>query len=79
MNELDEKIKNLAIENWAQFVVLVGRETLICAKARMLRKEGKSYNQIMIKLGMTKSQVRYACQNLSPLLSPDDTTVIKQY
>lgn len=60
---LDDKLQKLAITNWAQFLVLIGADTLKCAQARLLRAEGKSYQQIATKLGMTVQQVRTAVKN----------------
>lgn len=57
---IDDKIQQLAITNFAQFLVLIGHDNLQAAKARLLRAEGQSYQQISIKLGMTVQQVRTA-------------------
>ncbi len=61
MSELDEKLKKIASENWEEFLRIVGDDSIVIAKARLLRKEGKSYNQISIKLSITESKARYAC------------------
>ena len=57
---IEDKLKNIAIEDFANFLVLMGRDNLNIVKARILRNEGKSLNQIALKLGMTISQVRTA-------------------
>lgn len=68
-SNLDDKIQQLAITNFAQFLVLIGHDALQAAKARMLRAEGKSYQQIALKLGMTIQQVRTAVKNEQGSLS----------
>lgn len=64
MSNLDDQLKNLATTDWKQFMEVVGEGTLITAKARILRKNGKSYHQISVKLSLTQSQVRYACKDV---------------
>lgn len=59
-SELDDKLKKLAIDDWEQFVAIMGEDSLVVAKMRLLKKEGKSYRQISLKLSVTESQVRYA-------------------
>lgn len=61
MSELDNKLQELAKTDWETFFQLVGPNAILTAKARILRKEGKSYRQISVKLEMTESQVRHAC------------------
>lgn len=73
MNDLDKKLQEIATTNWEQFMEIVGPEILITAKARILRKEGKSYQQICIKLEMTESQARYACKTQKAINFNGDT------
>lgn len=61
MTELDQKLREIAMLNWSQFVDLVGRDAITSAKACLLRKRKMSYPQISIKLSITESQAKYAC------------------
>lgn len=61
MNELELKLQDLAIKNWAVFIAVMGDNAMTIAKAKILRKEGKSYYQIGMKLHITEAQARYAC------------------
>lgn len=59
--ELDNELKDLAKNDWDKFIILMGPESVTVAKMRLLKKKGKSYRQISLKLTVTESQVRYAC------------------
>lgn len=58
--DLDSRLKDIAINNWDSFSNLIGQEAILAAKVCLLRSEGKSYSQISIKLSITESQARYA-------------------
>ena len=60
LSKIDERLRDIAIKDWAQFLSLLGKEKLTIAKVRLLRAEGKSYNQIASRLNITLSQVRHA-------------------
>lgn len=63
LDGLDKKIQDLAINNYAMFITLLGAETLIAAKVVLMRNEGKSWSQICLKLKITMSQARSAYKN----------------
>lgn len=67
MTDLDKKLQEIAVMNWAQFVQLVGPEALIKAKVCLLRQNKSSYGEISIKLAITERQARYACENCSDI------------
>jgi len=56
----DEKLKELAMGNWAMFVAIVGKDALLGAKIRILRDEGRTYQEICNKLNVSMMQVRHA-------------------
>ena len=56
----DEKLQDLAMCNWAMFVSLLGKDALISAKIRILRDEGRTYQEICNKLNVSIMQVRHA-------------------
>lgn len=62
MTDLDSKLQQLALSNLALFTALIGKDALTNAKARLLREEGKSWEQISRKLNITRSQARHACK-----------------
>lgn len=62
-NPLDDKLKELSQIDWDTFVAMIGEESITTAKIRLLRKEGKSYRQICLKVGVTMSKARSACKN----------------
>lgn len=74
MTELDKKILEIANKNWPQFVKLVGEDSITSAKICLLRKEKKSYGEILIRLNratsndpnskdkITKHKIEYACK-----------------
>ena len=64
---LDGELKELAIENWEEFVSLIGPDALVSAKVCHLRKVGKSYGQIAAKLKLSKKQVRNRCVKCMPI------------
>lgn len=61
MTKLDEKLREMALVNWDQFVALIGEEAILKAKMCMMRKDGASYGQICMKLGVKKGAIRYNC------------------
>ena len=61
--ELDKTLQNLAALDWPTFVQLVGEDAILAAKICLLRKKGKSYNQVAINLHITKGAVRWKAEN----------------
>jgi hypothetical protein len=65
MTQLDEKLREMAINNWEQFVQLVGQDAIVRAKSCMLRSHGRSYGEISIALGISynsaRERIRYNC------------------
>ena len=59
LTELDQKLREIALLNWSQFVSLVGRDAITSAKACLLRQKKQSHSQISIKLDITEAQARY--------------------
>lgn len=68
MNDTEQRLQNIAIKDWAEFLVLLGHKSLIKAKVTMLRKDGKSWAQIATKLNITVSQARKACQKEASII-----------
>lgn len=66
MTDLDRKLQEIAKNNWQQFVEMVGEDAVTVAKICLLRREGKSYGQISVKLGITERQVGYNCGKCEP-------------
>lgn len=65
MTDLDKKIKELAISDWEKFMQVAGTDFLITFKARILRSEGKSWQQISMKLEISPRQARVCCKDLA--------------
>ena len=63
LTDLDKQILEIANKNWEQFVMLIGEDAVIKAKICLLRQKQKSYGEIVVKLSVTKEQVRYACRS----------------
>lgn len=61
--ELDKNLQDLAAIDWPAFVQLVGPDNIMAAKICILRKSGKSYNQIAMKLHTTKASARWNSEN----------------
>ena len=61
LSTLDVQLQNMAAVNWEGFVSLVGAKNIRKAKICLLRRKGKSLNQIANKLSITKRQVDYNC------------------
>jgi hypothetical protein len=62
MTVLDEKLREMALTNWSQFVQMVGEKAVTAAKICMLRQNNHSYGEIQIRLNLTKDQVVYGCE-----------------
>lgn len=60
MDNLDKKIQDLASTDWQTFLSLVGPDVLFEIKVRILHQDGKSYQQIAVKLEEPMHRVRYA-------------------
>lgn len=58
---LDTDLQNLANSDWPAFVKLVGEDNIRNAKICILRKRGKSLNEIAIKLRTTKRVAERSC------------------
>lgn len=63
MKEIDKKLQEIAVNDWQEFVNLIGRDKLLAAKIRLLRQGGNSYGKIQRKLHLTKNKVQYVCNN----------------
>jgi hypothetical protein len=61
LTELDHKLREMALTNWAQFVQFIGKDAITSAKVCLLRQRQQSYQQISIKLSISEKQARYAC------------------
>lgn len=61
LTELDHKLREMALHNWAQFVQFIGRDAITSAKVCLLRQRQQSYQQISKKLNISEMQTRYAC------------------
>lgn len=62
MTQLDEKLKELATTDWEQLMEIAGPDITFVIKARLLRKEGKTWQQISVVLKSTPMKVRTACK-----------------
>lgn len=58
MTDLDKKLQEMATKNWPQFVALLGEDAIKSAKLCLLRKNNKSYGEIMIQLKISKQNAR---------------------
>lgn len=63
--ELDNKLRDLSINDWELFCAVLGPDALTRAKVILLRQAGKTYQQISIQLSISSRQVEYICQNNS--------------
>lgn len=61
---IDDKLREIALTDWEEFVKIVGMDSILIGKMRLMRINGLTYRQISIKLSVTESQVKYACKNL---------------
>lgn len=61
LTELDNKLREMALSNWEQFVSMIGNEAIVSAKICLLRQNKKTYGEISNKLGITYDQSRYGC------------------
>lgn len=67
--DLDKDLQNLAAMDWPAFVKLIGEDIIVSAKICILKKKGKSYNQISNRLRITYKTVEYrlkACECPAP-------------
>jgi len=55
----------MAVNNWPQFVALIGSDAVVTAKVCLLRQKKSSYGEIAIKLNITERQARYGCDKCS--------------
>lgn len=55
---LDKSLRQLAIDNWHDFIKLVGDDAILHAKICLMRKEGKSYGKITVAVGVTKRKAQ---------------------
>lgn len=65
MSILDTKVQKIAQEDWKQFMEIAGPDFLMIFKARIMRIEGKSWQQISVSLQITLQQARTACKNIA--------------
>lgn len=61
IQSLDGELQQLAVENWPEFLRLIGQQAVEQAKICQLRKKGKSVRQIANRLSLPKSTVHYSC------------------
>lgn len=68
--EIDNKLRDLALTDWATFVKFMGDDAYTAMKICLMRKDAASYGMIQIKLNVSRAQARYAskredcsCQN----------------
>jgi hypothetical protein len=59
MTELDKRLQKIALEDWVKFEKLIGTEALMSAKICLLSNDGRSYGEVVQKLGVTVMKVRY--------------------
>lgn len=59
---IDEKLKQLATTDWVKFCEVVGEDFILTARARILRKNGKSWQQISMTLQITPKVARNLCK-----------------
>jgi hypothetical protein len=64
MTDLDKKLQQLATTDWHTFMTIVGQDNITVMKARILRQDGKSYQQICVQTGLTMAQARNAVKNV---------------
>lgn len=64
----EDKLKELAATDWQEFVRIIGPDAVLVAKIRLLRLNGKSYQQISTKLHVTENQARYASKDIKTKL-----------
>ena len=69
-NDMDEELKHLALSDWHAFVTLIGPDAIITAKVHVMKKNGKSINQIANKLKITKSQVETRLKRSTIIVFP---------
>lgn len=63
--DLDNQLRQLANVDWPAFVDLIGHEAITAAKVCMLKKQGRSMNQISNRLSITKRKVQVRCEKCS--------------
>lgn len=63
---LDKDLQQLAVMDWPLFVQLVGEDCIKAAKVCILKRRGKSYNQIATSLHTTKHVVIYKAKSCEP-------------
>ena len=59
--ELDNRAKATAITEWCQFKSVIGDYAMRSIYAKILNENGYSYQEIAIKLHITKRQAQIAC------------------
>lgn len=62
MTDLDKRLQEMALLNWAQFVALVGEGCIKSAKVCLLRQKGRSLGEIAQKLQITYRQSEWGCR-----------------
>jgi hypothetical protein len=64
MTDIKDKLLQ---EDFKTILQLMSDKEVITIMARKMRVDGKTYQQIQVKLGITQTQARHACKVLSPL------------
>ncbi len=62
INTLEGELQSLAVENWPEFIRLIGDEAVTIAKVCTLKKKGKSIGQIANRLNIPKSTAHDKCK-----------------
>lgn len=68
--DIDEELKSIAMLQWEIFITLIGPDAVLTAKVHVMRRNGKSINQIARKLKITKSQVETRLKRSNTIVFP---------
>lgn len=68
--EIDEELKSLAMLQWQIFITLIGPDAVMTAKVHLMKRKGKSINQIATRLKITKSQVETRLKRSNTIVFP---------
>lgn len=63
LTTLDAQLQEIALADWEHFVELIGDKAIRRAKICLLKRKGKSLNQIAVKLHITKRMAEHSCNN----------------
>lgn len=68
--EIDEELQQLARLQWEIFITLIGPDAVVTAKVHLMKRKGKSINQIARILKITKSQVETRLKRSNTIIFP---------